>query len=307
MAAGTKAPPVLMEDGNYAAWKHKLQAWELLTELKEEKRGLAVYLQGLKGNYQTVISKVPIEDLNKKDGVKRIISILDRYCESKISIRQYDVYERIHSFTRGRDESVNDALIKYEAMMMDMVALDMNLPQPVLAFHVLKSMNVGVENEKLVRATVTELTYDKMVAQIRSVMETLNIKDSKKKNEDTEGLGEVKLEPEESATLFTRDQNWTRRSRGGRRGRGGRSRLGNRFSSDRYCYSCGDPTHLSYECPNRSRSGYGNGTEGASASAGTERRCFKCQSPDHFAYACPSKNSESGGRSHPVKITLLEL
>lgn len=307
-----KAPPVLTENGNYTAWKHQLQAWELLTELKEEKKALAVYLQGLEGRYKEVVSKIDIQELNTKDGVAKITTLLDRYCQSQESQRQYSVYEKVHSFRRSRGENLNDALIRFESLVMDMDSLDMKLPPTVLAFHVLKAMALGQDAERLVRATVTDLTYENMVKQIRGVMETVSQDQPKVKSDEFEGFGEVKLEPEDpDTTLYSRGQYWPRRNRGFRRGRPGRNNFGRsggaRFANDRQCFVCGASDHLSYDCPNKfSNSSDSVGTGGASGSGGNGR-CFKCNSPDHFAYACPSASNASGARVNPVKITLLEL
>ena len=308
-----KAPPVLKEDGNYSAWKHKLTAWEILTDIKPDKQGLAVYLQGLEGRYQEVVSKIDIKDLNTNGGVAKITALLDRYCQAHESQRQYTVYEKVHSFQRGRAESVNDALIRFESLVMDMDSLDMKLPPTVLAFHVLKAMVLGSDTETLVRATVTDLTYENMVSQIRGVTETLSLDKHKVKSEAFEGFGEVKVEPEDpDTTLYSRGQHFPRRNRGFRRGRPGRSYFGRsggaRGTNERQCFICGASDHLSYDCPNKSSNSSDSfGTGAASGSGGNNGRCFKCNSPDHFAYACPLASSVTGSRLNPVKITLLEL
>lgn len=126
--AAAKAPPVLKEDGSYSSWKHQLAAWQLLTDVKEEKQALAVYLQGLEGRFKEVVSKLEIAELNKKDGVAKIVTLLDRYCQSQVSQRQYRIYEKVHSFRRSREENLNEALIRFESLVMDMDSLDMKLP-----------------------------------------------------------------------------------------------------------------------------------------------------------------------------------
>ena len=317
--SAAKAPPVLKSNGNYSAWKHQIEAWELLTDIPEEKRALAVYLQGLEGDYKDVVSKIELADLNKKGGVKVIIELLNRYCDSQKSHKQYEVYERVHDFRRGRGENLQTALLRFESLVMDMGSLDMKLPTPVLAFHVLKSMNIGAANETLVRATVTgELTYENMLTQIRAVTDLRKLEEIKKEDSENLGFGEMKIEAED--TLYSRGQSWMRRGRGFRlacaaRNSSGGARFGGaRFGGDRLCYKCGAPDHLSYNCPNTGSVNAGavggnvnTGTVSASGGGDYRGRCFKCQSPDHFAYACPMPSNGNNGPINSTKIILLEI
>ena len=82
-----KAPPVLREGVVYATWKKELSAWELLTDTDKKKRGVQVYLEGLEGRFKQLVSKIPIEDLNKDEGVKTITDKLDTYCSEDESQR----------------------------------------------------------------------------------------------------------------------------------------------------------------------------------------------------------------------------
>lgn len=300
MAGNSKAPPVLTEEGNYAQWKHQLRAWQLLTDVKEEKQGLSVYLHGLTGTFKEIVSKTSIEDLHKKGGVKTITDLLDRHCELQKSSRQYNIYEKMHRFKRNQTESVSASLIRFEAIVGEMVSLDMELPTTVLAYHVLTAMNIGGENERIARATVPDLTYENMVVQIKAIMETQPAAHVSDLNSS-----EIKIEPGEPDTsLYTSGSSW--RGRGNRRGRANRYSLGNGAQAGgRKCYVCGSPDHLSYDCPKRNNV---KGTDSNNASVSGGGRCFKCNSSEHFAYACP--NSRGTGKTYSpqnVNIILLEL
>ena len=292
MATGGKAPPILREDSSYGQWKHQIEAWKLLTEVAEEKQGLSIYLHGLDEKFKDIISKIDIKDLNSKDGVKKIIDKLDVFCESKIAQRQYESYENFTNFKRASTESVSESLMKFESLVNELEELKIVLPQAVKAFHVLKAMNLGESNEKICRATIGELTYDNMIQQIRSVMNTKPLGVSEKPS------SEIKVESSEneetSDTFFTRGSNRSR-------GRGTRRyRYNNRFrgSSDRRCFSCGSPDHLVYDCPNKTqqRRNFSDTTR--------TNRCFKCQSTEHLSYACPQTISDC--HTENVNIILLE-
>ena len=98
MTSTAKAPPIFKEGMSYAAWKHQLSCWEVITDLAEDKRAISVYLHSLEGAYKDVISKLPVEELKTNEGIKKILCLLDRYCDSKKSEKQYDTYSRLNCF-----------------------------------------------------------------------------------------------------------------------------------------------------------------------------------------------------------------
>ena len=49
------------------------------------------------------------------------------------------------------------------------------MPEPVLAYRALKSANLSNENEKLVKATVEELTLDAMLIQLWKIMASMGV------------------------------------------------------------------------------------------------------------------------------------
>ena len=300
MSGEAKAPPVFKEGMSYSNWKHQITAWEALTSLPAAKRGLSVYLHALEGTHMEVISKLPIAELQTETGVQKILALLDRYCEKKLSERQYDAYTKMHNFRRKDGETVSEALIKFESIVCDLESLEMKLPTAVLAFHVLHAMRIGESNENLARATVAELNYDNMVSQIRSIAE----KGAPKSSEYTgEGFGEIKIESEDTAcALYTRG--YSRRSRG-RRIRGGRNNYGH--FTDRRCFSCGSPDHMSYDCTSKTfnSANSGNFSNNSGTVNSSQRKCFKCNSPDHYAYSCPNR-ATNNGPAKEVNIILLE-
>ena len=240
MSRNNKGPPVLKEDRSYSQWKHELSAWVLLTDLEKKKQGIAVYLNGLEGKYKELISKLPIADLNKDEGVTLITNALYIYCESNEAQRAYTTYEKLHTFRRSSETPISESLLSFDSLVCDMKAMKIELPTTVLAYHVLIAMNIGEDNEKLARATVSALEYPNMVTKIKAIMDT------KTGAHNLVEAGEVKIEEDADTAVayYTRGNNWTRRGRGGgRRSRAGRNvwdqSVNGRFPSHRKCYTCG--------------------------------------------------------------------
>ena len=178
-------------------------------------------------------------------------------------------------------------------------------------------MDIGEQNEKIARATVTTLDYEHMVAQIKAVT------DSCATNGNSAVSQEVKVEPD---TLVARGQNWQRGSFRGRAGnyrggsgsynggtyngnnrssyagnrstgsnRGAGNNLSNNGFNNRRCFICNSPEHLSYNCPRKANRPVSENSP----------KCFKCNSNTHLTYACPVSQTTSEN-CDAINIVLLQ-
>ena len=72
------SPPVFHaeEDDDYMAWKNDVEVWKMLTDVKTEKLGAAVYL-AVKGTAREVIRNLKPEALGQAGGFEKVIAALD--------------------------------------------------------------------------------------------------------------------------------------------------------------------------------------------------------------------------------------
>ena len=54
--------------------------------------------------------------------------------------------------------NMSEYLDEFEHLNIKLKEYKIDLPEPVLTYHLLKSANIGQKKEQLVRATLTELT-----------------------------------------------------------------------------------------------------------------------------------------------------
>ena len=118
MAGSNKGPPVLKEDGSYDLWKKQVTAWELLSDLSPEKRGLSLFLHGTTGHYNDLVSKIDLTDVNSPNDVKNILAVLDRYCASTEAHKAYTAFEKVHKLKRLPGQSVHDALLLFDSLIV---------------------------------------------------------------------------------------------------------------------------------------------------------------------------------------------
>ena len=118
MATGSsfKTPPALSKSSSYENWKKELKAWERLTEVKDNKRGLAVLLS-LEGKAKDAILDLDIDQLSNHNGVKIITDKLDTlYLKDKAQMA-YEAYDKFEKFHRPADMSIKDYVNEFERLL----------------------------------------------------------------------------------------------------------------------------------------------------------------------------------------------
>ena len=134
--------------------------WELATSWDKTKRALMVFLS-LEGTAREAVLELDTAVLNSEDGMKKLYEKLDTLFLEDINQAAFRAYETFENYQRLPGTSLEDFLIEFGRLL---------LPEPVLAFRALKSANITPDNEKLVKATVSELTLSSMSKQLRKIM-----------------------------------------------------------------------------------------------------------------------------------------
>ena len=81
----------------------------------------------------------------------------------------YAAYNSFGNFKRPPDTSVKDYMITFERLHHKILQHNIKLPEPVLAYRVLKSANISPEEEQLTCATITEVKYEAMKKQLSKI------------------------------------------------------------------------------------------------------------------------------------------
>ena len=161
-------PPALLKD-KYSTWKKEMKIWELVTSLDKTKRALMVILS-LEGKAREAVLELDTAVLNSEDGIKKLYEKLDTLFLEDINQSAFRAYETFENYQRPPGTSLEDFLIDFGRLVAKLRDFNILLPEPVLAFRALKSANITKDNEKLVKATVSELTLSSMSEQLRKIM-----------------------------------------------------------------------------------------------------------------------------------------
>ena len=218
MATNFRSPPLLTEDKVYNDWKKEIEFWKIATDVKEEKQAAQIFLT-LTGRAREAVLEMSATEIGVKEGVENLIKKLDELYKEDSNQAAFIAYEQFESFKRPENMSIKDYINAFERLNNKLKTYEMNLPEGVLAYRLLRSANISKENEQLARATIKELTFKEMCTQLKLIFGDCNVEKMSKNmdNVKLEGDRSIKLEP----TFYEREEEdafYNRNSGAGRDG-----------------------------------------------------------------------------------------
>ena len=254
-----------------------MKLWEMATNIVKAKQAPTVFLT-LEDKAKEAVLEMDPETLNTDNGMKLLYDKLDELYKDDENREAFHAFETFETYKRPKDMSIGDYLITFNRLVAKLKDNAIELPEPVLAYRVLKSAGLNSEEEKIIRATVKELKLKDMSDQLKKVMNSYTEEGSKndkapavviKKESDiefNESCCEEQKDAENQEEIYY--GRWTNRrpfrnsNRRGRyyRGRTGRFQRGmpsasgrksNPLDSNGYpskCHICGSTFHWARDC-----------------------------------------------------------
>ena len=169
MVTNFKAPPLLTDESVYENWKREIEIWQAFTDVAPKKQGSTIFLT-LQGKAREAALEIEIKDLTDDQGVKKLIEKLDSLFLEDKNQSAYATYESFEMYRRPKEMNMKEFLNNFECLYNKLKVYQMELPDEVLAYSVLKSTNLSEENEKFPRATITTLTHKSMTEQLKKII-----------------------------------------------------------------------------------------------------------------------------------------
>ena len=220
--------PPFSEEADFEHWLHEIEMWQVVTELNKSKQGPVLYLS-LNAKIRQQCASLTKDELNKDDGLDKLINKLrDLYAVTEDQA-MYNAYERFETFHRSNSMGMTDYINEFEQLNQKLVLYGMQLPSAVLAYQLLKNANLPKDKRDLARVTVNELTYNAMKKQIKAIHDVCA-----GHKEDKDDMGStIKVEADDH--VFYSYNNSGSSYRGNYRGnRGGNFRGGYRNNNQRF-------------------------------------------------------------------------
>ena len=172
-------PPILDDDMNYEAWKKDLAVWETYTTTERKRRGGRLYLC-LRGTARDKAREIPLEDISGNEGLDKIKAKLDEHYEKDKLQQLFLTIELFEKFNReGR--SMKDFISDFESLNNKIKENGMVYPDGILGYKLLAQANLPEDKRDLIKATITELTYDNIKKALMSVFHDITTKSQYKK------------------------------------------------------------------------------------------------------------------------------
>ena len=164
--------PVMKECPNYGHWKKMVKIWCSVTDVAKDKQADVLILT-LDADGQNLALRVSEEDRHKGDGsgVDEILKVLDTLYEQNKSQKIYSAFEEFEHFVREPSMSVAKYISEYEMKVSALTDLEVNLPDPLLAYKLLKNASLTEDCTRIVRATCKELKLEDMKNAILNVFD----------------------------------------------------------------------------------------------------------------------------------------
>ena len=171
-ASNYKSPPAMRDELPYIEWKKELEIWSDFTDLGATRQGGAVFLTLTGKTRQAVLAGVTRAQMKSETAVKCITDCLDELYLQDQAQSGFAAYEEFTTYRRLPKTSIQEYLTEFNLKYNRIKNFNMELPDGVLAYYVLKCANLSEEKVNICRATCVELKYKEMRAQIEKVTST---------------------------------------------------------------------------------------------------------------------------------------
>ena len=170
-----RTPPLFNgKSEDYPKWKRKFVVWRSITDVSKAKHGGLLVLRLDDETQDSILELMTCDDLKKDDGVEEILGHLDNMFQKDESITAFELYEELELYRRPDHLSVREYCSEFQKRLSKVKSSGTQLSEHVLAHRLLKSANLSKSEEQLIRATVDEMTYEKMAKQLKKVFNQMN-------------------------------------------------------------------------------------------------------------------------------------
>ena len=286
-----KNPPILGKQKSYADWVRLINIWVKFTDLENARQGPAIVMS-LEGKALDAILELNDQEISHEDGVKKIITKLDSIYKRDPLTEKFAHLEEFESFMRTPSSSIQQFKGEFDRRYGKLKNHGVTISDDLLGFKLLKSANLSLRDEQLVKATVSEVNYEIISKKIKAIFysddqnsssNTLvpNIKGEEETfctediTSDDEQLYDNDTESSDDDNCDILYTNQTRRNDG------------------RFRYRKQRHVSFSKALPNKEMQSYKRRKGRNPMKNGAPTRCNICQSINHWQSQCPDKHVTS--------------
>ena len=176
MSFSDKTPPVFdRRVHKYSTWKKLFFIWQSITDVPTSKHAGLMVLRLDNKTRNDIMALVTIEELKAETGVTTVLFHLDYLFELDPAFEAYKAYEEFECYTRPTHLSVKEFCEEFQRKVAKVSVSGTVLADHILSYKLLKSANLKDIEEKLVKATVRDMTYGAVMKQLKKVFSNTSI------------------------------------------------------------------------------------------------------------------------------------
>ena len=154
----SKTLPSLSKGKTYEDCLKLIKVWRCFTDLSANRQSSAVL--SLEDEAPDTVLEIDDEDIAKEDGVDAIIEHWNRLFKKDSAITKNQALEAFETFRRPASMSIQAFLNECDKRLYKMKSYGAVQSDDILAYCLLKSVNLFNNHEELIKATVWGLKYD---------------------------------------------------------------------------------------------------------------------------------------------------
>ena len=254
-----KIDPPDFSPQNFELYKQELRAWSEVTEISRSKQAIVIALS-IKDTdtREMVLSQLSLEDLKQDNGLEILIKFLDSFFGKDEISDALEKYEDFENFQRADNQSIRDFIACFDMKYRKLEKLNINLPQEILAFKMLRKANISREMRLIVLTGIDfaekDMMYEQAQAALRKFAGDIHVTvNCEKEQLDLKFMPKCKAiyKNDFAAGVCRQRMSSDKESNTQLSGTGLRKRInpvgtdGNRL----LCKSCGSFRHLLNDCP----------------------------------------------------------
>ena len=163
-------PPDFPENAEklYEEWSRKIKWWQIETDIADEKQGVAI-ARTLSGKALEAILLLDDKQINCKDGVKNVMAKLDALYQKNSLTKKIEDIETFENIRRKDTSSVKEFIVDFERCVSQLKTHAIVYPSDVRGYKLMKGANLPPNEEKMVRASCTNIDYDSVHSKLKSM------------------------------------------------------------------------------------------------------------------------------------------
>ena len=168
MASKTLIPPEFTDDRPYEDWSRRVNWWKRQTELSADKQGAAL-ASSFKGKALDAVLELDDDVINSENGVTAIMNKLDILFKKNTLTKKIEDIETFEKYFREEHNSVKDFIAEFDKYFNKLKTHKIVYPEDIKGYKLLKGARLQPTEEKLIRATIKDITYDEVVQKLKDV------------------------------------------------------------------------------------------------------------------------------------------